>query len=153
MSVEIPSAGDSVVLGSMELEILGPVKKWDSQNNNSIVIRAVCGETSFLLMGDAEQEEEIDLLASGCDLSSDVLKVGHHGSATSSCMEFLQAVDPKYAAISVARDNNRLPSVEVLERFMSLDIQTIRTDVEGTIIFLSDGLSVKVMTENKLSEE
>jgi competence protein ComEC len=112
-------------------------------NNNSVVIRLVYGRTSFLLMGDAAFEAEDRMLSSGLSLKSDVLKVGHHGSRTSTSDSFLDAVRPRYAVISVgARNKFGHPSQETLERLSSYGIKVFRTDLSGAVIFKSDGSSV-----------
>jgi beta-lactamase superfamily II metal-dependent hydrolase len=100
-------------------------------------------------MGDAEKEEEQSLISAGTDLSADVIKVGHHGSSTSTTAEFLNAVRPRYAAISVGYDRNKLPKQDVLERLYNAGIKTYRTDVSGTIIFLTDGKTISVKTEKE----
>lgn len=147
LSTEHPIAGSSYLLGKVKIEVLGPVVTGNSTNNNSIVLRLTFGKNHFLLMGDAENEEEQTLLASGRDLSADVLKVGHHGSDTSTTQDFVQAVKPKYAAISVGNDTNKLPKQVVLKRLSDAGISILRTDISGTIIFMSDGKSISVKTE------
>lgn len=142
-----PVPGRSFALGGASIRILGPVRTGDSTNNNSIVLRITYGKTSFLLTGDAEKEEEHDLLAAKVPLSADVLKVGHHGSGTSTTEEFLNAVRPKFAAVSVGDDSNNLPKREVLERLADSGAAVFRTDVSGTLIFLSDGKTVTVLEE------
>lgn len=146
LSVTVPQCGDSFPLGNLKIQVLAPVKPGDSTNNNSIVLRLTYGETSFLLMGDAEKEEESDLLASGAKLSADVLKVGHHGSDTSTSVALLNAVRPQYAAISVADDSNHLPKDAILKRLNDTGAQIYRTDISGTLVFLSDGKTVSVVT-------
>ncbi|MBW7573528.1 ComEC/Rec2 family competence protein [Caproiciproducens faecalis] len=147
ISTVVPRPGETFSLGSMKIEVLAPVKQGDSTNNNSIVLKLTYGKTRFLLMGDAEKEEESDLLAGGEDLSADVLKVGHHGSGTSTTDALLNAVKPKWAAISVADDSNGLPKREVLKRLLSAGAAVYRTDVSGTLIFMSDGQNIKIKTE------
>jgi competence protein ComEC len=144
---EHPSASSSFFVGPMRVSVLGPITSGTNTNNNSIVLKLSYGETNFLLMGDAEKEEETSLLASGADLSATVLKIGHHGSDTSSSEAFLQAVKPKYAVISVGDDSNNLPKVTVSKRLSDNGIDVYRTDLNKTIIFLSDGKSVSVKTE------
>ena len=144
---ENPARGQEFFLGGLKIRVLAPVKARDTVNNNSIVLRLAYGDTSFLLMGDAEAEEEADLLDLGGDLRADVLKVGHHGSKTSSTQRFLDAVKPEYAAISVARDTNGLPDREVLSRLSVLKIQIGRTDIDGTLLYLSDGEQIVYKTE------
>ena len=142
-----PKSGDSFALGDLKIQVIAPVKPGGSTNNNSIVLRLIYGKTSFLLMGDAEKEEEGDLIASGVPLLSDVLKVGHHGNDTSTTVALLNAVKPRYAAVSVADDTNHLPSEGVLKRLNNAGTQIYRTDISGTLIFLSDGKTVSVVTE------
>jgi len=112
-----------------------------NDNSNSLVLRLVWAQTEFLLTGDVEAEAEQLLLASGQPLAADVLKVAHHGSGGSSTAEFLQAVDPDYAVISVGADNRfGHPGQAVLDRLADFgDITTLRTDEQGTIEFVTDG--------------
>lgn len=138
------SAGDTFLLGSATVEVVGPVAVADDTNNNSIVLRVTFGGTVFLLAGDAEDKEEQSLLRSDVDISADVLKVGHHGSDTSSTQAFLQAVSPKYAAISVGKDSNNLPKKKILKRLESVGARIFRTDLHGAILFGSDGNSIFV---------
>ena len=143
----VPRPGETFSLGGMKIEVLAPVRQGGSTNNNSIVLKLTYGKTRFLLMGDAEKEEESDLIAGGEDLSADVLKVGHHGSSTSTTDALLNAVKPKWAAISVADDSNGLPKREVLKRLLSAGASVYRTDVSGTLIFMSDGQNIKLAAE------
>lgn len=112
-------------------------------------MRVVYGDTAFLLMGDAEREEEEALLASGMPLRADVLKVGHHGSDTSTGKALLDAVQPRYAAISTAWDSSRLPPGDRASPAAKRGVALYRTDVCGTLLFLSDGETVRVVTENE----
>lgn len=142
----VPACGETFFLGGMKTEFLAPVKEGNSTNNNSIVLKLTYGKTRFLLMGDAEKEEEHDLIESGADLSAEVLKIGHHGSSTSTTDALLNAVEPHWAAISVADDSNGLPKKEVLKRLLSAGAAVYRTDVSGTLIFMSDGQNIKIAT-------
>lgn len=144
---ETPHRGESFSLGNCAVRVLAPVRPGNSTNNNSIVLLLTYGGTRFLLMGDAEREEEADLLAAGGELSVDVLKVGHHGSSTSTTEALLRAVGPRYAAVSVADDTSHLPKDDVLKRLAESGARIYRTDVSGTLIFLSDGKTVSVVTE------
>jgi len=109
-------------------------------NNTSLVIKIIYGGISFLFTGDIERVVEEKLLKFGDLLKCDVLKVPHHGSNSSSTIEFLKMVNPKYAVISVGKFNKfKHPSPKVLQRLNSLDIETIRTDNNGAIIFRTDG--------------
>lgn len=143
------SAGDDFSLGSAHVEVLGPITVADDTNNNSIVLRVTYGETVFLLTGDAEDKEEESLLRSGVDLCAHVLKVGHHGSNSSTTQEFLDAVSPQYAAISVGKDNNKLPKTKVLKRLEEAGTAIFRTDLNGVILFGSDGHTIQVHVQNQ----
>lgn len=142
-----PHAGDSFSLAEASVVVLGPLQTGDSTNNNSIILKITYGSTSFLLTGDAEKPEEQTLLDSSRSLKADVLKVGHHGSSTSTSLEFLRAVQPKYAAISVGSDSNNLPKAEISKRLSDAGTVVYRTDINGTILFLSDGKHITVHTE------
>ena len=109
-----------------------------------IIARLTYGETEFLLTGDAPDEIEDHLVVLNSEiLESDVLKLGHHGSRTSSSELFLRAVKPKYAIVSSGRDNRYgHPHNEVVERLTSSDITMLNTAVEGSIVFETDGSSL-----------
>lgn len=143
--------GDEYNLGSCTFTILAPNSKtYDNINNYSVVIKAVYKNTSFMLTGDAETLSEKEIIKNGFDLSADVLKVGHHGSNTSSSKKFLQAVNPKYAVISDGKDNDYgHPNKETLERLDNLGICVYRTDLLGSIMFVSDGNHVKPYTTSR----
>lgn len=133
-------------LGDMVFKILAPSPELDmASNNGSIVLRIEWGNTAFMLTGDAEIKSEKAILEnfSAYELKSNVLKLGHHGSSTSSSKDFLAAVSPEWVAISCGRDNEYgHPHYEVLERLWSMGIsddKIMRTDEDGNIIFVSDG--------------
>ncbi len=112
----------------------------ENLNDSSLIFRAVYGETSLLLTGDAEIPEETRLLALGGEIASDLLKLGHHGSQSSTGEAFLDAVKPRYAVISCGRNNDYgHPHREVLDRLERRGISLSRTDREGTVLFRSDG--------------
>ena len=116
----------------------------DKENNHSVVAKIRYGNRSFLFTGDIEHPVEEKLLQFGELLKSDVLKVPHHGSKTSSTWQFLQTVHPRYAVISVGAHNRfHQPCGEVLQRLKQLNIQTFRTDKEGAIIFSTNGKQLK----------
>jgi competence protein ComEC len=117
-------------------------------NNTSIVLRIVYGDTSFLFTGDAEREVEQAILNSGTEISSTVLKVGHHGSESSTSYVWLREIMPKYAVISVGDDNSYgHPTEEVLSRLRYAEVKTYRTDLQGDIICVSDGKNVTFTVE------
>lgn len=143
VSITVPSAGDSFTLGCASVKILGPVKSSDETNNTSIVLRIVYGDTSFLFTGDAEREEEQDILSTGYDMDSTVLKVGHHGSETSTSYVWLREIMPEYAVISVGKGNSYgHPTDAILSRLRDADVKTYRTDMQGDVICASDGKTV-----------
>lgn len=112
-----------------------------STNDGSIVAKLVYGETSILLQGDApESVEKYLLYLDKEELNSDILKVGHHGSKTSTAKEYAEAASPTYAVISLGKDNSYgHPHKETLDTLNSLSVPILRTDVEGRISFVSDG--------------
>ena len=146
--ITVPEAGYEFSLGKAKVQILGPQKKYSSMNNMSIVLKITFGKTSFLFTGDAEREAEHDLINSGYDLSSDVLKAGHHGSASSSSYPFLYHVMPEYAVISCAEDSRyEHPDSGTLSRLSDIPAVVYRTDLHGTITCISDGQNINFFTE------
>lgn len=133
-----------------EIEIIAPVKDYDDLNNYSIVARLRHGNKSFLFTGDIEKTAERDILDSGMDISADVLKVAHHGSHTSSLKAFLQAVNPEYAVISVGSPNDYgHPHKETTKLLDKLGITIYRTDIDGSIVFISDGENLRIVTQKE----
>ena len=117
-------------------------------NDCSIVVRITHGNNTFLFTGDAEWDAEHDMVDSGYDLSAAVLKVGHHGSDTSSSYVFLREVMPKYAVISCGKDNSYgHPTEAVLSRLRDVSAQIFRTDLQGDVVFVSDGTTLSFGTE------
>ena len=142
--ITVPSAGDSFALGSARVDVFGPVNPSDDPNNTSIVLKVTYGETSFLFTGDAERAEEQDILDAGYPLQSTVLKVGHHGSDSSTSYPFLREVMPKYAVISVGEGNTYgHPTEDTLSRLSDADVTVYRTDELGHIVCVSDGKNVE----------
>ncbi len=143
-----PKVGETFNLGDAKCTILAPNgESYDDANNYSIVIKLEYGNTSFLFTGDAEDVSEKEMLSNGLNLKADVLKVGHHGSKSSSTDKFLDAVNPKYAVISVGKDNDYgHPNAETLQKFFSRGIEVYRTDESGTIVTTSDGNNISFKT-------
>ena len=141
-----PSTGDKLSIGNCSLEFFAPTtENPDDLNNTSIMCKVSYGNTSFLFTGDAEREEELDIIDQGCDLNADILKVGHHGSVTSTSYIFLREVAPKYAVISVGKGNGYgHPTEEALSRLRDAGVQTFRTDMQGDIIAESDGENISL---------
>ncbi|MCR5788778.1 MAG: MBL fold metallo-hydrolase [Lachnospiraceae bacterium] len=139
-TITVPKAGQYFMLGSAVVYILGPTYISDEANNNSIVLRIVYGKASFLFTGDAETEEENAILNSGQAVQSTVLKVAHHGSDSSTGYQFLRAVAPKYAVISVGSENSYgHPTENTLSRLRDAGAQVLRTDLQGDIVCTTDG--------------
>lgn len=144
VTVTVPNAGDTFTLGKARVYVLAPEPGLVLSDNTSLVLRVVFGETSFLFTGDAEIQDEVWLLDQDVPLKSTVLKVGHHGSASSTTEEFLQAVAPEYAVISVGNNPYGHPTEEVLNRLKGYGVKVLRTDEQGPVAFLSDGSSFRI---------
>ena len=141
--VTYPEVGEEYAFGEGSFTILGPTQIRDDSNNNSVVIRLDYGDTSFLFTGDAESKEEKDIIAANEDLDCDVLSVGHHGSASSTSWDFLEAVLPEYAVISCGVNNSYgHPDPDTVEKLESVEAQIFRTDLQGNIIAVSDGETI-----------
>ena len=140
--ITVPSVDHSFSLGDAYVQILA-VNTGEDTNNTSIVLRIDYGSTGFLFTGDAESPLEQDMLDREVKLKATVLKVGHHGAATSSSYQFLRSVMPEYAVISVGKANTYgHPEEEVLSRLRDADTKLYRTDMQGDIICISDGSCV-----------
>ena len=152
--ITVPTAGETFALGGAQVQILGPLHRAEDSNDNSIVLKVSFGATSFLFTGDAERAEEQDLLNAGVNLQSTVLKVGHHGSDTSTSYPFLRAVAPQYAVISVGAGNSYgHPTEAVLSRLRDAGVTTFRTDMQGEITAVSDGQTVNFsVAKNAMAE-
>lgn len=126
--------GDGLVLDIVWPPTDAALRKWKDINDASIVLRALYADQSILFTGDIEESAEEEILASGADVSSTVLKVAHHGSKTSSSTGFLLEVKPGQAVISVAAKNSYgHPSPSILDRFAGLKIPVRMTSAEGTV--------------------
>ena len=153
-SLTIPSVGDTFNLGSATVQFLSPAYQYSDTNDTSIVVRIVYGNTSFLFTGDAEWEPEHDMVESGYDLSATLLKVGHHGSDTSTSYVFLREIMPQYAVISVGEGNSYgHPTEDTLSRLRDADVTVYRTDLQGDIICYSDGNTLTFVTEKDAPAE
>lgn len=141
ISIENPRLNETFWLGDVKLQLLGPISKtYEDLNNTSLVIMATHGEKSFLFTGDMRWEAETELVEQGVPLKADVLKVGHHGSYTSTSYLFLRTVQPEYAVISCGRNNDYgHPHAEPMSRLRDAEVDIYRTDKMGTIVATSDG--------------
>lgn len=151
--ITVPSVGDSYKLGSATIDILG-LNGGSDPNNTSIVLKITYGSTAFLFTGDAEREAEQAILNRGADLSATVLKVGHHGSDTSTTYPFLREIMPQYAIISVGEGNTyQHPTDGNLSRLRDADVTVYRTDLNGDVYVTSDGQTVSISSDKSASEE
>lgn len=142
----VPNKGDMLKLGDANIKVIYPGDDKSNINDSSIVLKITYGKNSFLLTGDATSNVERKIYNE--DIKSDVLKVAHHGSSYSSTDVFLDKVKPYYAVISVGKNNiYNHPSNKTLEKLNKRNIKVYRTDLDGTIVFISDGdnLSVKAL--------
>jgi comEC/rec2 family protein len=139
--------GDEVQIDDdIDFEILSPVKgkKYDDTNEYSIVAKIVYKDTSFILMGDATMENEVDIINNVLDIDIDVLKLGHHGSSTSSSDYFITKTSPKIAIISCGKNNKYgHPHQEVMRVLKKHGVTPYRTDEMGDIVITSDGKEIK----------
>ena len=144
--------GDAVSLGAVDVDVLGPPEpslESEARNENSVVLKLTHGETSFLLSGDAEDDQEEYLIDTyGAELQSTVLKAGHHGSPSSSSGRFIDAVSPRAVVVSSAYDSRYgHPTEEVLQRFADRSVPTYWTATHGNVVLVSDGSGVSVRTQ------
>lgn len=150
---EYSAAGKIYTLGeNASLEIIAPLyDEYEELNNFSIVARLTHGANTFLFTGDAESLAELDILDNGIDVSADVLKVAHHGSAGANSRAYLEKVRPKIAVICVGSDNSYgHPHKEVLKRLAQVGCDEIYTTAaDGNVVIISDGASLRVRTEEE----
>jgi len=144
LKITAPVPGTEYKLGDASFTILAPnSSSYKDLNDYSVVIKLKYGSTSFLFTGDAEAVSENEILARGYDVKANVLKVGHHGSTSSTTERFLDAVSPRYAVICVGANNQYgHPAPETLSKLAERGIKIYRTDEAGTIVATSDGKSI-----------
>ncbi len=144
------AAGDNFLIDGILFKILYPEKTFvtsavNQPDNNvfSLVVKVVFQQVSFLFSGDLPKEGEISLVNRNLGLSADVLQAGHHGSKTSTSLKWLQAVRPSYVVISVGADNRfGHPHYRVLKDIERVGAKILRTDREGTVVFVSNGVDI-----------
>ena len=142
LTITAPNKGDKIELGQAVGEFMTePILDKDNLNVSSLVLRLEFGNTSYLFMGDAEEENEETIHWP----KTDVLKVGHHGSSTSSSESFLEQVQPQYAVIMAGKDNSYgLPTQETIDKLNNRGSEIYRTDEDGTIQMTSDGNAIEI---------
>lgn len=126
------------------VEVFSPINDtYDNDNNYSPVIKISFGNNSFLFTGDAEKEIEDKLILLNDDLKADILKVSHHGSSSSTSDSFLNRVSPKYAVISVGKNNiYDHPNDTIISKLNTYNIDILRTDIQNNITLISDGTNI-----------
>lgn len=140
--------GSVYQIGECSLEIVAPVDVYDDLNNFSAASILTHGEDTFFFAGDIEKKAEKDILESGRMRDIDVLKAAHHGSSTSSCKDFLEAAQPDYAVICCGDKNSyNHPNAKTVERIRKYTENIYRTDIDGTVVFISSGDELSVYTE------
>lgn len=140
-----PTPGETFKLGDAEVLILAPNSStYENTNNYSIALKVTYGDNSFLFTGDAETLSEKEIIKKGFDIKADVIKLGHHGSKTSSSAAFLKEVNPEYGVITLGKGNDYgHPHKEVMDRVEKMGIKIYRVDEAGDIIATSDGKNIK----------
>ena len=149
LKVDTAKAGTPIPLEGVDSFFIAPVRDtYESLNNYTAVVKMVYANSSFIFTGDAEGESEQDMLTSyRKDLKAEVLKIGHHGSSTSTSVGFLDVVSPQYAVITCGTDNDYgHPHKETIEKLKRAGVKIYRTDENGNIVFSSDGNSLKIET-------
>jgi len=148
LKITSPASGEAIQIGPLEILALGPVRdNYGDLNNMSVILKISFGDISFLFTGDGEKDAEADILGTGLNVNAQVLKVGHHGSVSSTSYDFLEAVNPDIAVISCKLDNEYgHPHQEVLDRLKAAGITVYRTDLMGDIILVTDGKSIERKT-------
>lgn len=151
LSLTEAKLGRTIELGDAEAEIIAPCSPgYDNTNNYSVGLFLTHGENTFIFTGDAESLAEKEMVKSGNLRHADVYKAGHHGSDTSGCEEFLAEITPDYAVISCGEGNSYgHPKKEALKEISRYTDKIYRTDLNGTVTFVSDGRELTVSTEKE----
>lgn len=135
-----PNLGDVYTLGSSKITVIGPVDYDGDDNNCSIALKIDYGNTSFILSGDAESDEEAEILSKNSNLKANVYHAGHHGGRTSSSDSWLKEISPEAVVISCGKGNSYgHPHAEALASFKKIGASVYRTDEQGNIVVSSDG--------------
>ncbi len=152
--LQYPQPGFTFRLGSATITVLGPVhSNYEDVNNLSLVLMVEYGEIRFLFTGDMERDAEIELLDSGADVKADVLKVGHHGSYSSTSYRFLREVAPTYGVISVGAANDYgHPHEEPMSRLRDAEVTIFRTDKMYTVVAATDGQEIRFTWGNEYAK-
>ncbi|MEH7255705.1 MBL fold metallo-hydrolase [Neobacillus niacini] len=143
-----PRMGEEFEVGPLKIDVLYPKTISEHDNEESISLKLTYGEVVFILTGDATKNDELKMLQSGMNMKADILKLGHHGSSTSTHPTFLREVNPSVAIYSAGLNNTYgHPHEEVVNLVKNAGVQLYGTDVHGTILVTSDGKDYKVLTK------
>lgn len=146
LAIKEAKAGVKLTISGVAAKFVGPVKTYGEDLNNwSAVLHLTYGKNTFLFTGDAESKSEADMIKAKQTLRADVLKVGHHGSKSSTGAAFLKAVAPKNAVISVGKNSYGHPTDTVLDRLKNAKVTIHRTDKNGTVTAVSDGKTISFL--------
>lgn len=147
--VEYVTLGTVYKLGDATIKVIGPMDDYyEDINNYSIVLKVTFGQMDVIMTGDAEAEAEAQILKSGENIDAEILKVGHHGSDTSSSEEFLDAISPDYALISAEVGNKfNHPTENTMEKLKEREIEVYRTDENGTVVVTITATDASFSTE------
>lgn len=146
-----PRAGERYEVGSATLDVFHPAELIGDLNNGSIVVKLTFSELSVLFMGDAELPAELEILNRHHPVQADILKIGHHGSSSSSSIPFIEEVNPQAAIYSAGRDNTYgHPHFEVISRLLDRDIGVYGTDRNGTMRLFSDGQTYTLRNDQRI---
>jgi beta-lactamase superfamily II metal-dependent hydrolase len=150
-NVHVARRGDIIEVGNLTFNVLNPVNLSGTINNNSIVLSLSYGQVDFLFAGDAEQEAEASMLAQGIVPDVEILKVGHHGSRTASSTQFLQAAKSECAIYMAGQGNSYgHPHEETITNLCEIDAEIYGTDIHGTIVITTDGVTYNVLPSNNV---
>lgn len=148
----VPKVNDKLSLNNSNINVIYVGSDESDINDSSIVLKLNYFSNSFLFTGDLGSNKEKEILNSGANIKADVLKVGHHGSSYSTASLFLDKVNPSFAAISVGKNNiYKHPASSTLEKLNKRGIKVYRTDLDGTILFESNGKDISVSTFDTLT--
>ena len=153
LTIHTAISGVNIIsLDNLKVDIISPTKEYETSNESSAVIKIVYKNRKFLFMADATTDNEADIKA---DVESDVVKVGHHGSDTSSKEEFVQKTKAKYAVISVGENSYHHPYDIIVKRWENIGAEVLRTDKLGSIVISTDGnnLNINNNVDNDLKQE
>ena len=153
LTIHTAISGVNIIsLDNLKVDIISPTKEYETSNESSAVIKIVYKNRKFLFMADATTDNEADIKA---DVESDVVKVGHHGSDSSSKEEFVQKTKAKYAVISVGENSYHHPYDIIVKRWENIGAEVLRTDKLGSIVISTDGnnLNINNNVDNDLKQE